>query len=157
MLGRPRGWPVGSGTLGAIGAPTAGSVLLTDPLTSSRNTVIDLGSDEFTVGRPHPMIDYSMRKKRILEEAGDPETAVILLDVVLGYGSHPDPSAELVDVVAEASERVCVVCSVTGTHQDPQDRTVVERELTDAGAIVTRTNAAACTRAGYIVRWLAER
>jgi FdrA protein len=138
-------------------APTAGSVLLRDPLESSRNTVIDLGSDEFTVGRPHPMIDYSIRKKRILAEADDPTTAVILLDVVLGYGSHPDPSAELADVIADVSERVCVVCSVTGTHQDPQDSAVVERELTEAGAIVTRTNAAACTRAGYVAKWLAER
>jgi FdrA protein len=137
--------------------PTAGAHPLVDPLTSVRNTVVDLGSDEFTVGRPHPMIDYSIRKRRIAEEADDPETAVIVLDVVLGYGSHPDPSAELADVIEQASEKIVMVCSVTGTDQDPQNRTIVERELQESGAIVTRTNAAACRRAGYIVKWLAER
>ncbi len=124
---------------------------------TAKNTVIDFGADEFTVGRPHPMIDYSIRKKRIAAEADDPETAVILLDVVLGYGSHPDPSAELADVISEASDRVVVICSVTGTDRDPQKRSVVEAELTEAGAVVTRSNAAACMEAGYIVKWLAER
>ena len=137
--------------------PTAGARRLTDPLSTAKNAVIDFGADEFTVGRPHPMIDYSLRRQRIAAEADDPETAVILLDVVLGHGSHPDPSAELADVVSEASDRVIVVCSVTGTDQDPQNRGVVERELTDAGAIVARSNAAACMEAASVVRWLAER
>ena len=87
-----------------------------------KNTVIDLGADEFTVGRPHPMIDYSIRKKRIAAEAADPETAVILLDVVLGYGSHPDPSAELADVISDASDKVIVICSVTGTDAGPAEQ-----------------------------------
>ena len=64
-----------------------------------------LGEDEFTVGRPHPMIDYSLRNRRILEEAADPETAVILLDVVLGYGANPDPAAELGSVSAKPRGR----------------------------------------------------
>ena len=137
--------------------PTAGAHRLSDPSMSAKNTVIDLGADEFTVGRPHPMIDYSIRKQRIAREADDPETAVILLDVVLGYGSHPDPSAELADVIADASDKVIVICSVTGTDQDPQNRSVVLKELTDAGAVVTRSNAAACKEAGYVVKWLAAR
>ncbi len=137
--------------------PTAGAHRLNDPSMSAKNTVIDLGADEFTVGRPHPMIDYSIRKQRIADETDDPETAVILLDVVLGYGSHPDPSAELADVIADASDKVIVICSVTGTDQDPQNRSVVLKELTDAGAVVTRTNAAACKEAGYVVKWLAAR
>ena len=137
--------------------PTAGAHRLSDPLMTAKNTVIDFGADEFTVGRPHPMIDYSLRKKRVASEADDPATAVILLDVVLGYGSHPDPSAELADVISEASEKVIVICSVTGTDQDPQNRSVVLKELTDAGAVVTRTNAAACKEAGYVVKWLAAR
>ena len=76
-------------------APVQGVKQLRNSLVSQKNTLIDLGEDEFTVGRPHPMIDYSLRNRRILEEAADPETAVILLDVVLGYGSNPDPAAEL--------------------------------------------------------------
>ena len=75
--------------------PSSGVKQLRDSLVSQKNTVIDLGEDEFTVGRPHPMIDYSLRNRRILEEAADPGTAVILLDVVLGYGSNPDPAAEI--------------------------------------------------------------
>jgi FdrA protein len=137
--------------------PTAGAHRLSDPNMTAKNTVIDFGADEFTVGRPHPMIDYTLRKKRIAAEANDPETAVILLDVVLGYGSHPDPSAELADVVAEASDKVIVICSVTGTDQDPQNRSVVERELTDAGAVVTKSNGAACKEAAFVIKWLAER
>jgi succinyl-CoA synthetase alpha subunit len=134
--------------------PTAGASPLEDPLRSRRHSVVDLGADEFTVGRPHPMIDYSIRKKRITKEARDPETAVILLDVVLGYGSNPDPVSELAGVVRDASKDVAVVCSVTGTDRDPRPRSAVVRGLTDAGATVMGTNAAACRVAAHIVRKL---
>jgi len=127
---------------------------LDDSSVSLANTVLDMGSDEFTVGRPHPMIDYSLRVERILTEAEDPETAVILLDVVLGYGSHPDPASELSGAVARASDRVAVVCSVTGTDGDPQDRRAVYTALADAGARIARTNAEACELAGRIARHL---
>ncbi len=135
-------------------APTAGSRRLEDALKPLANTIVDLGADQFTVGRPHPMIDYSLRKKRILHEADDPEVAVILLDVVLGYGSNPDPATELTDVVREASERVTIVCSVTGTDRDPQNRSRVVAALEAAGAIVEPSNAAASRLAGLIVREL---
>lgn len=127
---------------------------LGDPLVSRGNTVIDMGSDEFTVGRPHPMIDYSLRLERILAEAEDPETAVILLDVVLGYGSHPHPASELSEAVRCASDRVAVVCSVTGTDGDPQDRRSVYTALADAGGRIARTNAEACMVAGRVARRL---
>ena len=68
---------------------------LSDSWKSQKNSVIDLGEDEFTVGRPHPMIDYTLRNKKIVEEAADPEVAVILLDVVLGYGSNMNPPKNL--------------------------------------------------------------
>ena len=87
-------------------APVHGMKQLRNSLVSQRNTVIDLGEDEFTVGRPHPMIDYSLRNRRILEEAADPATAVILLDVVLGYGSNPDPAAELTGVLRKAARKL---------------------------------------------------
>jgi len=68
-------------------APLNSDFKLEDIWKSKEHTIIDLGEDEFTSGRPHPMIDFSLRNKRIVQEAQDPETKVILLDVVLGYGS----------------------------------------------------------------------
>lgn len=134
--------------------PFGGAGALDDPLASVANTVVDLGSDEFTVGRPHPMIDYSIRVKRIADEAADPETAVIMLDVVLGYGSHPDPAAELVGAIEAASKTVAVVCSVTGTDADPQKRADVKSALEQAGAFVAESNAAASRIAALVVKKL---
>ncbi|MFH1039130.1 MAG: acyl-CoA synthetase FdrA [PVC group bacterium] len=134
---------------------------LEDIWKSRENTVVDLGEDEFTVGRPHPMIDFLLRKKRIMEEAKDPETAVILLDVVLGYGSNMAPGQELVTPIREAKEiakeagrHLAVVCSITGTYRDPQNRKKVEKELQDAGAIVMPTNAAASALTVDIIKIL---
>jgi FdrA protein len=132
--------------------PTGDTKGLPDPLKSLENTVVDLGEDEFTSGRPHPMIDYTLRNKRILQEAADPETAVILLDVVLGYGANMDPAGELASAVREAAKSVCVICSVTGTAKDPQDEVGVTALLKEAGATVMPSNAAACKMAGEIAR-----
>jgi FdrA protein len=136
--------------------PVPGAKQLRDPLVSQGNTLVDLGEDEFTVGRPHPMIDYSLRNRRILEEAADPATAVVLLDVVLGYGANPDPAAELGSVLRKATRKVAVVCSITGTDQDPQNRSRIEAGLRKAGAIVLPSNAAACKMAGCIVACLSD-
>ena len=72
---------------------------LKDAWKSKENSVVDMGDDEFTVGRPHPMIDFSLRNEKIVEEASDPEVAVLLLDVVLGYGSNMNPASELVPAI----------------------------------------------------------
>lgn len=140
-------------------APIDPAFKLEDIWKSKENTVVDLGEDEFTVGRPHPMIDFLLRKKRIVEEARDPEVAVILLDVVLGYGSNMAPGEELAGPIreakklaAEASRHLAVICSITGTHQDPQNRKKVAKELKDAGAIVMETNAAASELTVEIVK-----
>ena len=77
-----------------------------------------------------------------------------MLDVVLGYGSNPDPAAELTGVIREASRKVAVVCSITGTDKDPQNRSRVEAALKKAGAIVMPSNAAACKLAGSIIQCL---
>ena len=82
---------------------------------------------------------------------------MILLDVVLGYGSNPDPAAELRDVLRKAARKVSVVCSITGTDQDPQNRSRVETALRKVGAIVMPSNAAACKFAGQIIRCLLDR
>ena len=125
---------------------------------SEKHTILDLGDDEFTVGKPHPMIDYTARNKRILGEAGDPETAVILLDVVLGYGSNMNPIADLLPVFREIKKigdqqkrHIPIVCSVTGTDNDPQNRSSVVSALSDAGVTVLESNAAACKTAISII------
>jgi FdrA protein len=137
--------------------PTGKSLKLEHSLKSQKHTIIDLGEDEFTVGRPHPMIDFALRNKRFVEEANDPETAVLLLDVVLGYGSNPDPLKEIIPAIIKAQQMAVesgrylpIVCSVTGTNADPQNRSVVVKGLTDAGVFVMESNAAASLLAGGI-------
>ncbi len=134
--------------------PSGRATKLDDPLRSVANTIVDLGSDEFTVGRPHPMIDYSLRVKRIAGEANDPDVAVILLDVVLGYGSNLDPASELDQVIRDAVSKVAVVCSITGTDRDPQNRRAVHEALEGAGAIIAGSNLSACRIAGLVARKL---
>ena len=82
--------------------PVKGNPTLDDIATSVEHTIIDMGDDEFTQGRPHPMIDPGLRDERLAREAADPATAVLLVDVVLGYGSTMDPVSGLVDVLARA-------------------------------------------------------
>jgi FdrA protein len=130
---------------------------LEDSNISREHTCVDLGSEEFTKGRPHPMIDFKLRKMRILREAGDPETAVILLDVVLGLGSNPDPAAELVPSIVEAKALaqkngrfLPVVASVIGTPGDPQDLAKQQEELEKAGVVVMPSNAQASRMAALI-------
>jgi FdrA protein len=109
------------------------------------DTMIDFGDDELTVGRAHPMIDQSLRLERLAAEAAGPATAVILLDVVLGHGAHPDPAAELGPAIAAARERsgAAVVVSLIGAGADPQDPARQARELQTAGAHVFAANAEA--------------
>jgi succinyl-CoA synthetase alpha subunit len=125
---------------------------------SLEHTVIDLGDDLFTQGRPHPMIDFRLRNERILQEARDPETAVILLDIVLGYGSNMDPAGELVPAIQQAQKiaskskrNVIFVGSVCGTDSDPQNLSRQEAMLSEAGVILTDSNAQAARLAAEIV------
>ncbi len=83
-------------------APLPGGPALPDSTKSQEHTAVDLGEEEFTVGRPHPMIDNDLRIRRLLQEARDPQVAVIMLDVVIGYGAHPDPASELGKAVEDA-------------------------------------------------------
>jgi len=131
-------------------APLGDTRKLKNAWKPEKNALVDLGEDEFTVGRAHPMIDFTLRKKMILDEAANPETAVILLDVVLGHGANLDPAAELVPVIRKASKQVFVVAGVTGTIGDPQNRARVVEALREAGAHVQLTNAAACKLAGFL-------
>lgn len=112
--------------------------------------VIDLGDDMYTQGRPHPMIDPGIRLAMIEKYAADETTAVILLDCVLGYGTHPDMAGALAPAIRAALETakangkpLHVIASVCGTRQDPQNYDAAVRTLEEAGAIVESTNARA--------------
>ena len=111
---------------------------LGDLARSRGHTVLDLGEDEFTVGRLHPMIDQELRLRRLRQEAADPEVGVILLDVVLGYGAHPDPAGELAPVIEEirAGRELEVLAVVVGTDEDPQGLERQADRLSGAGARV---------------------
>ncbi|MCK4546234.1 MAG: acyl-CoA synthetase FdrA [Candidatus Eisenbacteria sp.] len=132
-------------------SPVPGCTLLVDSSVSRGHTVLDLGADEFTVGRAHPMIDPTLRNFRIVEEAMDSEVAVLLLDVVLGYGSHADPAGATAGAVEEArgmarkdDRDLVVVASVCGTEGDPQNLDEQEQKLRDVGVRVFASNAQAC-------------
>jgi FdrA protein len=123
---------------------------LHDVWSSRAHTVVDLGDDLFTRGRPHPMIDHRLRNERLIKEASDPETAVILLDVVLGYGSHADPAGEIVPVVqkartlsSKAGRNLVIIGFVCGTAGDPQNLSRQEAALREAGVILAESNAQA--------------
>ena len=124
---------------------------------SRGHTVIDLGDDVFTRGRPHPMIDHRLRNERIFAEAGDPEVAVILLDIVLGHGAHADPAAEIVPAIERARaraarhrRRIAFVGFVCGTPADPQNLPRQEAALRAAGVLLAASNAGAVRMAAAI-------
>jgi FdrA protein len=117
------------------------------------HVLIDYGADEYTVGRPHPMIDPARRNDALREALADPGVAVVLLDVVIGYGAHEDPAGAVAGVVAAAkAPRPAVVASVTGTDGDPQNRTAQAGRLEKAGILVAASNAQAATLALAIAR-----
>ncbi|MEM0179518.1 MAG: hypothetical protein QW326_06180, partial [Fervidicoccaceae archaeon] len=129
-------------------APLKGQRKLEDPFKSVGNTVVDLGEEEFTAGRAHPMIDPTIRRIRLIDEAKDPEVAVILMDFVLGYGSHPDPAGAHLDAIREAkriAERdgrhLIIIGYVLGVKEDPQGFEEQVRKLESEGVLVYPTNA----------------
>jgi len=118
---------------------------LPDSLTAAGHTMIDFGADELTRGRAHPMIDPSLRNQQLRATAADPDTAVLLLDVLLGHGAHPDPVAELLPVLAEIRQPVVII--LIGARQDRQDLAGSASRLAAAGAEVFCSNAMATRHA----------
>lgn len=142
-------------------APLNKEFRLANSLVSQEHTIVDLGEDEFTVGRLHPMMDNDLRIRRLQQEAADPEVAVILLDVVLGYGAHPDPAAELAPAIAraqataaESGRHLEVIAVLVGTDEDPQDMDRQAQYLRRAGTRVETSNDRAVQAVGRIVRAL---
>jgi succinyl-CoA synthetase alpha subunit len=138
-------------------SPLKPHLKLEDSTLSKNHTCVDMGAEEFVIGRPHPMIDYTLRNQRIIKEGNDPETAVILLDVVLGYGSHDNPAAELISSIQEIkanAERdvryLSVVASIVGTSLDHQEFHKQSKLLEDVGVIIMPSNAQAARLAALI-------
>jgi len=130
--------------------------LVNDPWHSEGHTVLDLGDDMFTRGRPHPMIDHRLRNERLVQEAADPETAVVLIDVVLGCGAHEDPTAAMAPALAEARQQnggsaPALVGFVCGTEADPQGLSRQKAALSEAGVLLADSNAQAVRLAAAIV------
>lgn len=128
------------------------------------HSVVDLGDDRFTAGRPHPMIDGTLRAERLLAAGRDPASAVLLFDVVLGFGAHPDPAGDLGPALvaakneaAAAGRRLSLVASVCGTDADPQRRAAQIAALTALGVIVMPSNAQAARLAARIAAAIESR
>ena len=132
------------------GSPQAASV--------TRHTVLDLGAEEFTTGRPHPMIDPAMRRQRLLSMAAQSDVAVVLCDVILGWGAHDNPGVELAAAWQEAQDRARAlghqligIATVCGAPDDPQDYAYQRYVLQEHGFILADSNAQAVRLAARIV------
>lgn len=126
---------------------------------STKNCLVDMGDEEFTVGRPHPVMDPSILNERLVQEGSDPETAVLLFDLLLGYGVHEDPAGTIADSLreirakSEAENRyICMVASICGTDLDPQDYQKQKKTLEDLGVIVLESNGRAALLSGLIAK-----
>jgi FdrA protein len=138
--------------------PLSPELALDASLVADGHVMIDFGDDGLTRGRAHPMIDPTLRLEHLAKVAADPETAVILMDVVLGHGAQDDPAAELAPAIAAARavRDVPVVVACVGTSTDPQGLSGQAEALAAAGAEVHLSNAAATRRAIALVNGAAR-
>lgn len=123
------------------------------PADDGAHVCLDLGAEEYTRGRPHPMIDPEPRIDALREHGMEPTTAVVLFDVVLGHGAHEDPAGVLAPVCAEITDRPdapAVVAYVLGTDRDPQGLAGQRDQLEQAGCLLAPTNARAALLAAAI-------
>ena len=134
---------------------------LKNPLESLENTLVDMGDDTFTKGAPHPMIDQTKRLARIHAECEDPETAIVLLDLVLGYGAHENPGEEMAQTIIKARKKaglsdrhIIFVASVCGVPEDPQDADRQKEAMEKAGVYMFPSNASATRFVGRLMSLL---
>jgi FdrA protein len=156
------GAPRGPGVLGLYTGGTLAheAELLLGPLLGpGRVRIVDLGADEFTVGRPHPMLDPHARAARVREAGHDPSVGVVLVDLVLGRAAHPDPAAPLASAIRDATAAagaagrvLTVVASVVGTAEDPQGLAGQVQALEAAGVAVLPSSAQAARFAALVAR-----
>jgi FdrA protein len=153
-----------SGLVTYSNSPLAGMRELVDPRQSQEHSLVDMGAEVFVEGRPHPMIDATLRRKRLAQEGEDPGVALILLDFILGAISSRDPVGDLIEEirrVQEAARRrgshLCIAASVCGTDEDAQGRTGQVQALMDAGVLVFPSSAQAAAFCGEAVVRLERR
>ena len=105
--------------------------------------IIDLGDDQYTQGRPHPMIDPEIRREPLEAAIADTDVGLILIDVVIGYGAHPNPAGQLADMLSSmrGKNNPTIIASVTGTEEDPQVLSNQIQTLRSAGIDVAASNA----------------
>jgi succinyl-CoA synthetase alpha subunit len=144
----------GAGITTWSNAPLDKRLALPHHAASREHTAIDLGADEFTVGRPHPMIDFAARLERLAAEARDPAVAAIVLDVVLGYGAHADPAGALAPAVRAAraaaardGRELLVLGFLCGTEEDPQRLSSQTATLAESGMLLAPGSTAAAALA----------
>jgi succinyl-CoA synthetase alpha subunit len=149
------------GMIGGVysNVPFSDELRLEDSHRSVKNTIVDYGEEEFTLGRPHPVIDPSVRQPAIMREANDPEVAVLLFDFVLSPAGYIDPVGALLDEIKAAMEaaekrggKLAVIASICGTDADPQNLILQKEKLIRAGVWVCQTNYRAAMLAGEIIR-----
>lgn len=137
------------------------STKLDSHLTSRGNTILDLGSEEFTKDAPHPVFEPSLRLKRFYKELEDPEVAVILLDFITGPGVHEDPITPFVNAyqekVVEQGRTITIIASICGSMEDPQNVAEKTILLKKAGVIVTDSNYQSTRLASALMKELARR
>jgi len=119
----------------------------------AQHRLIDLGADEYTIGRPHPMIEPAVRTPLLQEAINDADTAIILLDLVLGYGAHENPASDIVETLMEAvGDKPLVIASICGTEKDPQNYHSQRAMLEEAGVIVCNSNSEAAELTAIVLK-----
>jgi FdrA protein len=129
-------------------SPLPGMRELDDPRVSREHSMVDMGAEVFVEGRPHPMIDATLRKERVAREGRDPAVALLLLDFILGAISSRNPVGDILETISEAKSGalrrggyLCIAASVCGTGDDAQGLETQSRLLRDAGVLVFPSNA----------------
>ena len=141
--------------------PLSPEFRLKDINKSERHTCIDLGDDDFTRGKPHPMIDPIGRIERLPKESNDNEVCIVLMDFVIGYGSNMDPAGEMLPYIIEAKENMkkrggylSVIGYICGTNNDPQSYVKQKEKLEENGVILMPSNAQAVRLVSEILKRL---
>lgn len=139
-------------------APLDPRYALDHPDQSRAHTLVDMGDEYYTLGKPHPMIDGSLRRQRILAEGLDPQVAIVLLDFILGYNVSADPVGELLDAIIQARQtaanhgsHLTIVASLCGTQDDPQNMNLQANMLREQGIYVFNSNARAALFCAHLL------
>ena len=136
-------------------APCKGVLKLQNSNISQGHTILDLGEDEFTQGRPHPMIDFSLRNQRILEEVKNPDVSFLIIDLVIGYGANMNPMDEFIPTIRKArvsNPEIPIISFVTGTDNDPQEKVTLIKTMKELGVHVVNSNKQAAILASNILK-----